>query len=75
VFPERFLGVTEQTRFVSAIEDLPGSDGITQVDIITSSPMIIGNFHREQIRILTWDDDEKYNGITKADELRKKIVG
>jgi hypothetical protein len=74
VFPERWLGVHEQQRFVSALEDVNGSENITQVDIITSSPMIISGFHREQIRILTWDDDDKYNGITKADKLRDKIT-
>ena len=74
IFPERHLSVHEQQRFISAIEDLPGIEKITQIDIITSSALIIGNFHKEQIRILTWDDDEKYNGVTKAEKLAKKIL-
>jgi len=74
VFPERYLSVHEQQRFVTALEDLPGSESITCVDIITSSPLLISSFHSEQIRILTWDDDDKYNGITKADALREKII-
>jgi hypothetical protein len=62
VFPERWMGVHEQRSFTSALEKHPEVDSITQVDIITSSPMIVGSFYAEQILILTWADDEKHNG-------------
>lgn len=62
VFPERWMGVHEQRSFTSALEKHPEADSITQVDIITSSPMIVGSFYQQQILILTWNDDEKHNG-------------
>jgi len=34
------------------------------MDIITSNPMIIGNFKKEMIRVIQWpDDDKKYETI------------
>jgi hypothetical protein len=57
VFPERWMGVKEQVDFMYALATHPEIKSIRCVDIITSSPMIIGNFMREQIRILTWADD------------------
>ena len=74
IFPERWMSVHEQQRFVSAIEENPTVDRLTSVDLITSSPLIIGGFHRGQIRILTWEDDDKYNGITKVSDLREKLT-
>jgi len=73
VFPERWCSVYEQQRFVSVIEENPTVHNLTSVDIITSSPLLISSFHREQIRILTWDNDDNYNGITKVKILREKI--
>ena len=62
VFPERWMGVHEQRSFTSALDKHKEVDSISLVDIITSSPMIVGSFYREQIRILTWPDDDKHNG-------------
>lgn len=62
VFPERHMSVHEQQNFMRALSSHSSAKDITQVDIITSSPLMIGDFYKEQIRILTWDDDEKYNG-------------
>ena len=58
VFPERWLGVAEQQAFTHVLSKHPEAKLIDQVDIITSSPMIIGGFRSEQIRVLTWPDDE-----------------
>lgn len=62
VFPERHMSVHEQQQLMIAVLANPGVSKVKQVDILTSSPLIIGNFHRESIRILTWPDDEKHNG-------------
>jgi len=62
VFPERWLGVAEQQAFTLVLSKHPEVKNIKQVDIITSSPMIIGSFMAEQIRIITFPDDDLYNG-------------
>lgn len=64
VFPERFMSVHEQQGFISCLEAHPQARGIEQVDILTSSPLIISSFRREQIRIVTFDDDHKHKGRT-----------
>lgn len=61
VFPERYMGVTEQRAFTSVLNNHPEADSLEQVDIITSNPMLIGSFHNIQIRILTWEDDHLYD--------------
>jgi len=60
VFPERWMGVQETSAFMHLLVNHPEVSKIKQVDILTSSPMMISNFAAEQIRILTWDGDEKY---------------
>ncbi len=60
VFPERHMSVHEQQAFMSKLTKHPDADKIRTVDMITSSPLLIGNFVREQILILTWDDDVIY---------------
>lgn len=62
VFPERHMGVHEQHSFMARLNDHPEADSIKRVDIITSSAVMISSFHREMIRILTWDDDPKHSG-------------
>jgi len=62
VFPERWMGVAEQQAFTAVLNKHPEVDSLEQVDIITSSPMLIGSFYAEQIRILTWLDDKNYTG-------------
>lgn len=57
VFPERWMGVKEQQYFIYALVLHPDIERIKSVDIITSSPLIIGSFLKEHVRILTWADD------------------
>lgn len=57
VFPERWMGVKEQQDFMYAMALHPDVERIKSVDVITSSPLIVGNFFKEQVRILTWADD------------------
>ena len=57
VFPERHMSVHEQQAFMSVLNKHPDAKNIKTVDIITSCPLIIGNFPREMIRILQWEDD------------------
>ena len=61
-FPERHMSVHEQQAFMHAMLLNENIDIVKQVDMITSSPLIIGNFQRDAIRILTWQDDELHNG-------------
>lgn len=60
IFPERWLGVAEQQAFMRKLKEHPEANLLKRVDIITSSPMIIGNFYKEQILILKWEDDNEY---------------
>lgn len=62
VFPERHLGVHEQQAFMQALLQNPNIKNIKSLDLITSSALIIGNFSRDSIRILTWGDDDCHNG-------------
>ncbi len=62
VFPERWMGVAEQSAFMYVLKRHPEAKTLEQVDILTSSPMIIGNFMSAHIRVLTWPDDDNYNG-------------
>lgn len=62
VFPERWLSVHEQQAFMYAMENHPHFKMVKSIDIITSSPLLIGGFRRESIRILTWEDDNMHNG-------------
>lgn len=62
VFPERHMGVAEQQSFLFTLEKHPEIDKIKNVDIITSSPLIISGCMRDHIRIISWDDDHLYDG-------------
>lgn len=68
MFPERFMSVHEQQQFMSTLKKHPSAEGFTKVDIITSSPLIIGNFMRQMIRILTWEDDALHDGTPQWKE-------
>lgn len=65
VFPERHLSVHEQQAFTYVLSKHVSAKTFKVIDIITSSPLIIGGFARESIRILTWSDDEKHSGSIK----------
>ncbi len=60
VFPERWMGIQEASAFMSLLLENPDVSKIEQVDILTSSPIMISNFDREQLRILTWEGDKEY---------------
>jgi hypothetical protein len=53
VFPERHMGVHEQQAFMDTLTKHPHVDEVKRVDVITSSPLLISNFHNWSIRILT----------------------
>ena len=59
VFPERYMSIHEQRTFMYQLNSHPTVDKITQIDIITSSPIMISDFMSNMIRILTWKDDNK----------------
>jgi hypothetical protein len=58
VFPERWMNVKEQNEFMAIISTHPNVEKIKRVDVLTSSPILIGSFRAKQIRILTWGDDK-----------------
>lgn len=60
VYPERWMNVSEQRNFMSQLKKHPDVDKIKQVDIITHSPLMLGDFTRHMIRVLKWDDDILY---------------
>jgi hypothetical protein len=74
VFPERFMGVAEQQSFMTFLKKHPESKNIKQVDIITSSPLILSSFMRDHIRIITWPEDEGlYNGALSKKMFNERI--
>ncbi len=46
----------EQQRFPWCLENHPSFGTVKMVDIITGCPLIVGSFHREQVRILQNDE-------------------
>ena len=60
VFPERWMSVHDARAFMLKLTRHPEANKIEQVDIITSSPLMVGDFRREMIRILEWPDDKEY---------------
>ncbi len=60
VFPERWMNVSEQRNFMHQLKQHPDVDKIEQVDIITHSPIMLGDFSHYMIRVLKWDDDLLY---------------
>lgn len=63
IFPERHMSVHEQYAFMKKLKEHPDAlaNKIETILILTSSPLIVGNFYKEQVAILTWDDDRYYN--------------
>jgi hypothetical protein len=64
IFPERWMGVAEQQAFMHSLVKHQDVSRIKSMDMITSSPLIIGDFMREHIVILSWEDDDNYRGAT-----------
>ena len=60
VFPERWMNVSEQRNFMHQLKQHPDVKTLKQVDMITHSPLMLGEFTRHMIRILKWEDDLLY---------------
>ena len=60
VFPERWMGVSEQREFMYCLNRHPDASKLERVDIITGSPIMVSDFKNEMIRILKWPDDSNY---------------
>jgi len=58
VFPERFMSVHEERSFTYELARHPQVGELKQLDIFTKSPMLVGSFRAEMIRVLTWPDDD-----------------
>lgn len=56
VFPERYCSIQEQHVLMSAIVKNPTK--LKMFRLVTQSPLIISNFLRTQIRIVTWPEDQ-----------------
>jgi len=61
VFPERHMSVHEQRSFMFQLVKHPQVKKIKQIDILTSSPLLVGDFRAEMIRIIEWPDVD--NGV------------
>ena len=75
VFPERYMSVHEQRSFMYQLSKHPEVDKIKQVDILTSSPLLIGEFLAQMIRIIEWpdvDNDKLIPFITGPDAALNK---
>ena len=59
VFPERWMSVREQVQFMAKLMTHPNMEKIESLDLLTSSPMLIGHFMAQQVRILTWPEEDK----------------
>jgi len=72
VFPERWMSTQEEYMFVPMLKSHPQivEAKLTIIDIVTKSPLIIGNFLKDDVRIVSADDSDgtaRYDGgITKA---------
>ncbi len=60
VYPERWMNVSEQRNFMHQLKQHPDVETLKQVDIITHSPLILGDFTSDMIRVLKWEDDLLY---------------
>lgn len=60
VFPERWMNVSEQRHLMYCLKKHQDAETIEQVDIITHSPLILGDFASHMIRVLKWEDDILY---------------
>lgn len=63
IFPEAHMSVHEEHAFMHKLATHPEVDKIKQVDMITKSPMMVGNFKNFMVRVITWPEDEKYEKV------------
>jgi len=66
VFPERWMNVSEQRNFMHQLNKHPEAETLKQVDIITHSALMLGDFTKYMIRVLKWDDDIFYEHEKKV---------
>ena len=59
VFPESHMSVHEERSFMFQLSRHPQVDELKQMDLITKSPMMVGDFKADMIRVLTWQKDEE----------------
>jgi hypothetical protein len=57
VFPERWMSVHEQRAFMNVLRNHPSQKKIETVLIATSSPIMVSDFFKEQVRIISFNDD------------------
>lgn len=60
VFPEAHMSVHEERSFMYQLSRHPQVGELQQMDLITKSPMMVGDFKADMIRVLTWPEDEKH---------------
>lgn len=61
-FPERHMSENEIGAFMYNLSKNPDADKIKSVDIFSTSSSIKSDFMKEQITIVTWEDDYKHDG-------------
>lgn len=66
VFPERWMNVSEQRHLMYCLKRHPEAETLKQVDIITHSALMLGDFTKYMIRVLKWDDDIFYEHEKKV---------
>lgn len=75
-FPERWMNAKEQMLFIPLLQKHPlfkKSKGITTVDIITASPLIVTNLHKDDLAVFK-EEKAKEGGLSaKTHELEKKL--
>lgn len=88
MFPERHLEPWEQQCFNYLLAGNPSSDLFACVDVVTQSPLIVGDYVAEMIRITSWPDEEeehkKYvesvgvrvkEALARSDSYRRCVEG
>jgi len=73
VFPERFMSCIEQQSTMEIIKRKAAESGLTDLRIVTSSPLLVSAFHKEYIRILSHPKDDPRSMYHK-DYLRALFV-
>jgi len=58
VFPERWMSVEEQTMFMLKVLENPNKEAIKELNLVTSSPMILSDFTRTMIRMIYFSNEE-----------------
>lgn len=54
------MSVQEQYAFMQKIVEHPDAGKLKEVMLVTSSPLIISNFFKEQVRVVAFPDKQLY---------------